>query len=823
VAQGRAIEKFIEDLGLGLSPADLARRCRKRSWAKSFFDLYLENAVEPFEKPPYYEVSLVRHVRLARHIAIDIIDERGFLDEEKLKEWRAVLEESSDWRSAWTLHALYILPRKGLHQIHAPVKGLLRPTFAAAIVQETLGTEKEITDADARRAVLCAFITDLRQEVGSCFATAPARLIRARLPERFFSDMLDIITRGYLTRVIEGVQIEIPAPPNWGRGNANRPVRVEIERKKLTYILAEATGLPFLRVWHQMKKMGGIVTANGCLEALGSKKTAALRAMTLCPLLKVWEYTLASMSDIKLDFFHWNSFHALGLDPGAAGGLGAFMIAQTEERSEELQEQIEELNQYIHTSEQHLNSIGIRAKNATNEADFLHLKSASAGESARLSRLTAERGALVSELRNLGSVIEPLLRAIGEAYAREFAELFDPDLGSDESEAFVPDDRAAGFHLAYKHGRRDPASWTLINGSTEWIQSLSLFFNHLSTSLPHTEPFDQLDPRALHKLMAWIQQWLSTPDLIDQAKARCGLNRPGATPWTSVCGGTVHHLLGVYFECSPTFAEEKKKPASAEELLAFLLECSYSLPLAAKEELLKDPYAGLILIAPQHCATLHPQWESFYAGWRREQYPYTWVRDHVVDPARRSVELYNFDPFTAAAFVDRLRPFAPPFNIDLSDSPTAAEIAKRLQPYLPQDLIDFALYSWLPMLRGNQLEESIEALCREIGIDKSIDFSKVSPYSCFTKLELFDCMRLCGASKDAKLEEAARSLGLSLATSLSFSDSNWTREYLSFVLSPASSKLEVWRTDPTGSSGAPMRQWKFPNAPWSVLLETFFS
>lgn len=823
MAQGGEVEKFLEDLGQTLSPADLCRRCRKRSHGKSFFDLYLEWSDEPFEKPSFFDASLIHHVRTARRIAQEIIDSSGALDESKLEIWRARLQEESDWRGSWTVRALEILPRKALEKIHAPLRGLLRPTFAVGIVQETLGIKSEITDADARRAALCAFITDLRQEVGSCFATAPARLIRAQLPERFFADILDILTRGYLTRIIDGVQVEIPACANWGRGNASRPVLAETERKKLTYVVAEASGLPFLQVWHCIKGMQGMVTASSCLDMLGSEKSSSLRAMTLCPLLKVWEYTLASMSDIKLDFFHWNSYHALGLDPSAKGGLGAFLVEQTQETTRHLQEEVEELSQYIHTSEQHLNSIGIRAKNATNEADFMHLKSASAGESARLSRLTAQRGALANELQILGQMIEPLLRTIGESFTREFAELFDPDLGRDESGAFVPDDRAAGFHLAYRHGRTDPSSWTIINDPVEWVQALSLFFGHLATSLAQTEPFDELDPKALHKITGWIHHWLAEPGLVDLAAARCAQNRPGATPWTSVSGGTVHHLLGLYFECPPTFVEEKKKPASAEELLAFLLESAYSLGLDAKEELLKDPFAGLILIAPQHCATMHPQWESFYAGWRREQYPYTWVRDHVVEPAKKCLESYHFDAFTAAAFVDRLRIFAPPFKIDLSGTLTAAEMAKRLTPHLPRDLIDFALYSLLPMVRGDQLDTAVSTLCEALSMTKGIDFSGVSGYSCFTKLELFDCMRLCGATVDAALEECARQSGLSLATSLPFADSNWTREYLSFALSPSSGNLEVWRTDPTGSSGAPMRQWKFPHASWSVIFETFFS
>lgn len=830
--QARVIEKYSEDLGRDISPSELLKRARSRKRDLGLYDLFLQHDKEPFEGPRFLQGSLIEHIRLTRRIAVELIDESGALNQGRLKAWIVNLEKEHNWRSAWTLEALKILPAKALDQVYAPdTKRDLRVSFGLKIIRETLGAAENsaVTDADAKRAALAAFLTDLRQEVGSCFATAPARLIRAELPERFFKDIKDLLSLGFLRRILDGIEIEIPAASNWGRGGVDTPFLMEQERSKITHALTEVSGSSFLFVWRRIKRLSGIQTVRQSLASLKSPYESQwlvrLRALTICPLAKVWEYTLASMSDIKLDFVHWNSFHALGIDLDHEKGLGTFLKEKMEGRLEHLNSDIEDINHHIHMSEQHLNSIGIRAKNATSESDFMYLKSASNAESARLSGLIAERGALNENASRLSQMLGPLLKGIGTAFTEEFAEVFDPDLNAgEENLAFISDDRAAGFRLAYKHGRRDPASWTQIKNAEEWRHTLSLFFGGVPAKLGHLEPFDALSPREFQLMMGWVQHWLGELDFVEAAIARCNSNRKGATPWTSVSGGTVHYLLSVYFELPLDDAfrglkEEVKKPSSSEELFAFLLESAFSLPLGTKDHLIKKPFSGLILLAPEHCATFHPQWSTFYEGWRREQYPYTWVRDHVVECHKERLASFRFDSFTAQAFLERLGPL----RINIGDRWSPAQMKRALLPHFPSDFIDMAIYSWLPIVRGDQLDRALAEMSIELGIEKKHSFSKVNPHASFTKLELFDCMRLLGASDDTCLELAARHLGYSLATSLPFSDSNWTREYLSFVLSPTSLKLEVWRTEPGGSSGAPMSQWMASGKRWSVFLRAFFT
>lgn len=64
----------------------------------------------------------------------------------------------------------------------------------------------KITVRDVRLAVLTSLLTPLRQSIGSCFATAPAILIQQEQPENFLSDLMQLMTRGKLSRVFEGVE-----------------------------------------------------------------------------------------------------------------------------------------------------------------------------------------------------------------------------------------------------------------------------------------------------------------------------------------------------------------------------------------------------------------------------------------------------------------------------------------------------------------------------------------------------------------------------------------------------------------------------------------
>lgn len=99
---------------------------------------------------------------------------------------------------------------------------------AEQIIRDTLQlpVNTPVTDALARRAVLSAWLCYLRQNVGSCFATAPAIIIHDAQPHAFFQDIDELLNTGRLKRTFGGIEYSAPMSVSWGAGDLKRPILV---------------------------------------------------------------------------------------------------------------------------------------------------------------------------------------------------------------------------------------------------------------------------------------------------------------------------------------------------------------------------------------------------------------------------------------------------------------------------------------------------------------------------------------------------------------------------------------------------------------------
>ncbi|MDN3506095.1 MAG: hypothetical protein P0S96_02585 [Simkaniaceae bacterium] len=86
------------------------------------------------------------------------------------------------------------------------------------MIASYLGVEK-LTQEHLKFAVRSALSTPLRQQIGSCFATAPAIIVHEEQPEQFLRDLKELLYTGKLTRVIAGVEYTVPISPTAGRFN----------------------------------------------------------------------------------------------------------------------------------------------------------------------------------------------------------------------------------------------------------------------------------------------------------------------------------------------------------------------------------------------------------------------------------------------------------------------------------------------------------------------------------------------------------------------------------------------------------------------------
>ncbi|NGX62189.1 MAG: hypothetical protein K940chlam9_01683, partial [Chlamydiae bacterium] len=209
-----------------------------------------------FEKSHLQESSSWRSVYQARRLASILIDEKGELDISLTKKSLRFLEENFYSLGPNRFHdtprllhvkrilrsfaeeRAFVLALKRIYAPHenSPIQKLIRETLL--LTDGTL-----ITHSHARQAAFSALLTYLRQNVGSCFATAPAIMIQQEQPLQFLEDMGQLFGTGRLTRTIEGNEYAVPFSPHWGMGDLLKPLPLYLFGENPYDLLALSPGL----------------------------------------------------------------------------------------------------------------------------------------------------------------------------------------------------------------------------------------------------------------------------------------------------------------------------------------------------------------------------------------------------------------------------------------------------------------------------------------------------------------------------------------------------------------------------------------------------
>jgi hypothetical protein len=197
-----------------------------------------------------------RNVHSSRELAFAIIDPKGEIDRKALYRVVFLLEENmyslGPERHHDTLrqkHLVSIL--KSFYEkqeFSYALKRISRPfghPGADRLIRESLRLPEttSISDCEARRATFSALLTYLRQNVGSCFATAPAIIIQKEQPLQFLSDIGQLLGTGRLKRIIEGKEYVVPLSMSWGMGDLLRPIYLSALGKDPLASLALSPGL----------------------------------------------------------------------------------------------------------------------------------------------------------------------------------------------------------------------------------------------------------------------------------------------------------------------------------------------------------------------------------------------------------------------------------------------------------------------------------------------------------------------------------------------------------------------------------------------------
>lgn len=200
--------------------------------------------------------TAVRNVLRTRQISILLFSDKGELYVELLSDLIACLEQSlysigpdRQYDAVRQEHLLKVLKTlRDSKEMQRLLKNVGKPyanKYADEIIRETLGlpANSMITDADAKRAALSAWMCYLRQNVGSCFATAPAIIIHDEQPDQMFLDIIEILGTGRLKRTFGGIEYSVPISSSWGAGDLKKPFLLPLDATTYNLDLWVSPGL----------------------------------------------------------------------------------------------------------------------------------------------------------------------------------------------------------------------------------------------------------------------------------------------------------------------------------------------------------------------------------------------------------------------------------------------------------------------------------------------------------------------------------------------------------------------------------------------------
>lgn len=216
------------------------------------------------EKAGIQESCSVRNILTTRRLAKIIINEKGDINQaiipnliKLIKDRLYSLAPNRQYdgkRQEQILKVLQMLQDN--KEIVRLLKSISKPyshKYAEQIIRDTLQVplNQVVTDQHARQAALSALMCMLRQNVGSCFATAPAIIIHDEQPEMFLKDINDLLNTGRLKRTFGGVEYSFPLSQSWGVGDL----------RKQFFIDKELMQTP-IEIWHSPSFMHALRTVN---------------------------------------------------------------------------------------------------------------------------------------------------------------------------------------------------------------------------------------------------------------------------------------------------------------------------------------------------------------------------------------------------------------------------------------------------------------------------------------------------------------------------------------------------------------------------------
>ncbi len=907
------------------------------------------------------ESCSVRNVIKARRIAQKLISDEGEFRDDLLplfiKHMRASLFSLAPNRSFDAIrdeHILNVLlllesnkeqsnkeqsnKEKSSKELLRLLKHLSRPfsnRLAEQIIRDTLllSPTTALTDAHVRRAALSAWLTYLRQSLGSCFATAPAILVQQEQPDAFLKDLDELMHTGSMKRTYAGREHSVPMSQTWGNGDLQKPFFLQkdlshneqtiwmspglidalsaiqffqpnlslsqkghalrkalqeslqlLEKREplfvtcaeelLRVLLLSRHGLVQQQVDDYLARPKTMMHTGMLLHApvfKGSKENPvvlflkdfqdAKRAFKLLadnPLLKSWEFTLASFSEINLDFCRWNLYTSLGFNYEDPGGIGACLYGYVSQKVEQANLALKELQVEYDQVLAQMRYLEGRAQQASTEKEISWVKMEYQSRQTELYHIDQVRLSAHEKATKISGLYEFLMRQYDQMFCDYFQEVYDADLHDVASGPF--DDSPAGFRLIYKHGRTNPSQWTPIHSLAEFIEALASFFTITESDL-RTHPAVRGIDNELSFLITRLVGHIRSEEFMEAAFYRMAkahgvrpianplenLEKIEKKPWVYTSGGSMATLVSAYFRREEKPTEVSRWVENETELLAFMIDTVKQLPQKVLEMYLKEPQKSILIHSPTHAFLLKPGY--FQNGWKNDMYTYSWIKHQFVEPALAEIEKIFIDEEMGQDILHELLSFIPqdfrprfrqvferlPYRLSTVDFRSyvlnTVQVDRGLKaagrPVLSSDDLDAILYSSIPYQQKETLRDLAREVLKEVlpvdlhsKIEEVVQeglrrFSSRGVMAANRVLELLKaliCLALQTTKQSRNLHklclEQLRRRKLLLPQPIIFADSNWIKDYFAFVVSPATGELELWSVDFYGVQGRPISYWK---------------
>jgi len=792
-----------------------------------------------------------RSVRLARAL----VNEEGKL--ERLKEMIELLEKWGDIPlpggiddAEITQHFLRVLRTlegdKGkLLEMESFSLPLSDPSFEE-MIRITLEWEGDLTNPGLVAGILSALLCPLRQSVGSCFATAPAILVHEEQMGLFLKDMREILYQGRVTRVFGGTEFTVPASPSPGLGNLKKPYQegdcsfekaleaVGVEQRKLegeSYLdVLDTLLLSHFDLRPNDLKLAPTKMDPKLIKIEEMRETRRLAQWNFVAgtdhlLLKVWEFTIASFTDVKTEFSRWNLYSSLGLHPDEKGGIGELIHRYLQEKLDEANEKLAKFQTDYEIAFDQVRATERLMGNASTEQDVRRLKAELQMRAFQMRSCEEMRDVWAGRTEKIANFFSYILDAYVGKFPEYFQEVYDADMH--EVKGNIYDDSPAGFRLMFKHGRSHVASWTFVYTKEEYIQALTAFFRGVEYPLRDECEWAEGKEEISHLTTA-ILQHLVGDEFILQAFSRMAsahnvpvtkmtledLDQMEKKPWAYTSGGTIPTLLKTYFCREGVLSEEARWVESPLDLLVFLIETFKGLPPFVTDPFLENPRKRMLCTSPTHAFSLFLGQPLFAEGWQDTGFTYTWVRDKVLLPKAKFYKKLKLETDDQVALVRAAAEKLPLLlgheleqRVEITHKPvTVQKFYEQLFSHLPpplSKLVDTAFYELLPFAPPNKIED----IYTQLGLASPPHCGKMGRLPLHEQL-VADLGAQPGVDVHERVLTKMEENGLSPPRALVFADSNWAKYAFTFVVNPGTGELEFWRTDRLGLRGAPMREWE---------------